>query len=117
MRVLLVEDEPDVAETLTWGLTAAGYVVDTADNGVDGLWKATENDYDVIVLDVMLPDTDGFALLPKLRSITDVPVIFVTACARLEDKVTGAMLGAADYVVKPFDMDDLVGRLRRAVAT
>jgi two-component system OmpR family response regulator len=55
MRVLLVEDEPDVAETLTWGLTAEGYVVDTADNGVDGLWKATENDYDVIVLDVMLP--------------------------------------------------------------
>ena len=64
MRVLIVEDEPDVAQTLSWGLTTEGYVVDTADNGVDGLWKATENPYNVVVLDVMLPGMDGYQVLP-----------------------------------------------------
>jgi uncharacterized membrane protein YdfJ with MMPL/SSD domain len=67
MRLLLVEDEPDVAETLSWGLATEGYVVDTADNGVDGLWKATENAYDVIVLDVMLPGLDGYQVCRRLR--------------------------------------------------
>src|ERR1017187_759301 len=80
MRVLVVEDERDTAEALSWGLTAEGYVVDVAGNGVDGLWKATENAYDVIVLDVMLPGLDGYQVARRLREAGRwAPILMLTA--------------------------------------
>src|SRR5487761_1013004 len=82
MRLLVVEDEPDTAEALSWGLAAEGYVVDVADNGVDGLWKATENAYDVIVLDVMLPGLDGYQVATRLREAGRwTPILMLTARA------------------------------------
>jgi two-component system OmpR family response regulator len=71
---------------------------------------------DIILLDVMLPDVDGFTLLPKLRGLTDCPIIFLTACSRISDRDRGRRLGAIDYVTKPFDIDDLVTRMRSALA-
>ena len=98
MRVLVVEDERDTAEALAWGLTAEGYVVDVAGNGVDGLWKATENAYDVIVLDVMLPGLDGYQVARRLREAGRwTPVLMLTAMDDDLDHAEGLDSGADDY--------------------
>jgi DNA-binding response OmpR family regulator len=103
MRVLVVEDERDTAEALAWGLTAEGYVVDLAGNGVDGLWKATENAYDVIVLDVMLPGLDGYQVARRLREAGRwTPVLMLTAMDDDLDHAEGLDSGADDYLPKPF---------------
>jgi DNA-binding response OmpR family regulator len=113
MRVLVVEDEHDVAETLSWGLAAEGYVVDAAGNGVDGLWKATENSYDVIVLDVMLPGLDGYQVCRQLReSGRWTPILMLTAMDDVLDEAEGLDSGADDYLVKPFAYPVLLARLR-----
>jgi two-component system, OmpR family, response regulator len=113
MRLLLVEDEPDVAETLSWGLAAEGYVVDTADNGVDGLWKATENAYDVIVLDVMLPGLDGYQVCRRLRERGRwAPILLLTAMDDDLDHAEGLDSGADDYLAKPFSYPVLLAHLR-----
>src|SRR5580692_9167014 len=113
MRLLLVEDEPDVAETLSWGLAAEGYVVDTADNGVDGLWKATENDYDAIVLDVMLPGLDGYQVCRRLRERGQwTPILLLTAMDDDLDHAEGLDSGADDYLAKPFSYPVLLAHLR-----
>ncbi|HEX2603375.1 MAG TPA: heavy metal response regulator transcription factor [Oxalicibacterium sp.] len=112
MRILVVEDEPKAGEYLRSGLTESGYVVDLARNGVDGLHLALEMQYDLIVLDVMLPQMDGWQVLQRLREASDTPVLFLTARGELEDRLKGLDLGADDYLVKPFSFAELVARIR-----
>ena len=113
MRVLLVEDEPDTAAALAWGLKAEGYAVDVADNGVDGLWKATENAYDVIVLDVMLPGLDGYQVCRRLRERGRwTPILMLTAMDDDLDHAEGLDSGADDYLPKPFSYPVLLAHLR-----
>ncbi len=112
MKILVVEDELKMAGYLTRGLTEQGYTVDHAHDGIDGQHLALEFDYDVIVLDVMLPGQDGFAVLRSLRAVKDTPVIMLTARDRIEDRVHGLREGADDYLVKPFSFLELVARLQ-----
>ena len=112
MKILVVEDELKMADYLTRGLTEQGYTVDHAHDGIDGQHLALEFDYDVIVLDVMLPGQDGFAVLRSLRAVKDTPVIMLTARDRIEDRVHGLREGADDYLVKPFSFLELVARLQ-----
>jgi len=113
MRILVVEDEPKMAGLLRRGLVEEGYAVDIARTGTDGLWAASENPYDAIVLDVMLPDLDGFEVCRRLR--TDdrwAPVIMLTARDAVTDRVAGLDAGADDYLTKPFSFGELFARLR-----
>src|SRR5579872_6263834 len=113
MRLLVVEDEPDLLAVLSQSLREQGYAVDTAANGRDGLFKAADGHYDAIVLDVMLPVMDGWSVLRQLRiEGHKVPVLVLTARDALHDRVTGLDLGADDYLVKPFELDELHARLR-----
>jgi len=112
MRLLIVEDEPKTAEYLQKGLAEEGCAVDVADNGIDGQHLALVHDYDVIVLDAMLPGIDGFAVLHALRQVKQTPVIMLTARDRIEDRVRGLQGGADDYLIKPFSFLELVARLQ-----
>ena len=112
MRVLVVEDEPKTGEYLSKGLTESGFVVDLARTGTDGLHMASEGDYDVVVLDVMLPGMDGWTVLKRLREVKQVPILFLTARDDVEDRVKGLELGADDYLVKPFAFTELLARIR-----
>lgn len=112
VRILVVEDERKLAEYLRKGLAEAGYVVDVAFDGIDGVHYATEGEYDVIMLDVMLPGLDGFRVLEKLRASRDTPVLMLTARDKVEDRVRGLQGGADDYLVKPFAFSELVARLQ-----
>ena len=115
MRILIVEDEPDLRQSLAQALREEGYAVDTAENGDDGLFNAEETDYDVIVLDVMLPGLDGWQLLQRLRKTKKTPVLMLTARDQTRDRVKGLDTGADDYVVKPFDLPELFARLRALI--
>src|SRR6266704_2042685 len=115
MRVLIVEDEPDLLNGLSRALRDEGYAVDTAANGEDGLFSAESNDYDAIVLDVMLPKLDGWEVLSRLRKQKKTPVLMLTARDQSRDRVRGLDTGADDYVVKPFDLDELLARLRALI--
>jgi two-component system, OmpR family, response regulator len=113
MRVLVVEDEARMARLLERGLEEEGHAVDTASNGPDGLWMATENEYAAIVLDLMLPGFDGVELCRRLRSQgTWAPVLMLTARDAVGDRVRGLDAGADDYLVKPFSLLELAARLR-----
>ena len=112
MKVLVVEDELKIADYLYKGLTEQGCSVDLAHDGLDGQHLALEVDYDVIVLDQMLPGLDGLALLKSLRTAKDTPVIMLTARDRIEDRVKGLRAGADDYLVKPFSFMELLARLQ-----
>ncbi|MDB5815948.1 MAG: two component heavy metal response transcriptional regulator, winged helix family [Rhodocyclales bacterium] len=112
MKLLIVEDELKTAEYLHKGLSEQGCAVDVANNGIDGQHLALEYDYDVIVLDAMLPGLDGFALLRALRGVKQTPVIMLTARDRIEDRVRGLHEGADDYLVKPFSFLELLARLQ-----
>ena len=112
MRVLVIEDEVKLAEYLRKGLTEEGYVVDVAHNGVDGLHLAMEADYDLLVLDGMLPGIDGLGLLAALRQSKQTPVLMLTARIRVEDRVKGLQGGADDYLVKPFAFSELAARIQ-----
>ena len=112
MRILVVEDEPKTGEYLCKGLTESGFVVDLARTGSDGLHMANEGDYDLVVLDVMLPGMDGWTVLRRLRQRKQVPVLFLTARDEVEDRVKGLELGADDYLVKPFAFTELLARIR-----
>lgn len=113
MRVLLVEDEPDLAELIRKGLVEEGYAVDVSADGEDGAWRATTVDYDVAVLDILLPEMDGFEILRRMRAKgRATPVLFLTARDAVEDRVKGLDLGADDYLVKPFAWRELMARLR-----
>lgn len=119
MKLLVVEDEIKLAEYLHKGLTEEGYVVDLAHNGVDGLHLAMEGEYDLLVLDGMLPGIDGLGLLAALRQSKQTPVLMLTARASVEDRVRGLQGGADDYLIKPFAFSELTARiqvlLRRAM--
>ena len=112
MRILVVEDEPKAGDYLRNGLIESGYVVDLARNGADGLHLALEMGYDAIVLDVMMPEMDGWQVLQKLRPHAATPVLFLTARGELDDRLKGLNLGADDYLVKPFSFAELLARLR-----
>ena len=115
MRILIVEDEPDLLASLAQALREEGYAVDTADNGDDGLFNAEGTDYAAIVLDVMLPGMDGWELLRRLRQTKKTPVLMLTARDQTRDRVKGLDTGADDYVVKPFDLDEVFARLRAII--
>lgn len=112
MKILIVEDELKTAQYLHRGLSEQDCTVDLAHNGIDGQHMALEYDYDVIVLDVMLPGRDGFAVLKALRAVKATPVIMLTARDRVEDRVKGLQDGADDYLVKPFSFLELLARLQ-----
>ena len=115
MRLLLVEDEPDLLAGLVRALRKQGYSVDTAADGEDGLHKALSTDYDAVVLDVMLPLLDGWAVLTRLRKSKATPVLMLTARDRTAERVRGLDIGADDYLVKPFDIPELLARLRAII--
>jgi two-component system, OmpR family, copper resistance phosphate regulon response regulator CusR len=112
MRILVIEDEAKTSEYLQSGLTEAGYVVDVAANGIDGLHLAQEMRYDLILLDVMMPEMDGWTVMKKLGARTNTPVLFLSARGTLEDRLKGLDLGADDYLVKPFSFAELLARVR-----
>jgi two-component system, OmpR family, copper resistance phosphate regulon response regulator CusR len=112
MKVLIVEDEQKVVDYLRSGLTEQGWIVDVALDGEEGAYMAIEYDFDVIVLDVMLPKLDGFGVLRAVRAQKQTPVIMLTARDRVDDRVHGLRDGADDYLTKPFSFLELVERLR-----
>src|SRR5512142_2768261 len=115
MRILIVEDEPDLLRSLAQPLREEGDAVDTANNGEDGFFYAESYDYDAIVLDVMLPQRDGWEVLRRLRQTKKTPVLMLTARDASRDRVRGLDTGADDYVVKPFDLPELIARLRALI--
>ncbi|MEO6271043.1 MAG: heavy metal response regulator transcription factor [Lautropia sp.] len=120
MRILLIEDEPRLASYLQKGLAENGYRVDIAANGIDGRHLAIEGEYDLILLDVMVPGIDGFGVLEQVRRHKSTPILMLTARDQVEDRVRGLQGGADDYLVKPFAFSELLARiqavLRRGVA-
>ena len=112
MKILVIEDEIRAAAYLQQGLSENGYAVEVAHSGTDGLHAALNGDHDLVVLDVMLPGIDGFAVLAALRSAKQTPVLMLTARDRTDDKVKGFDLGADDYLVKPFQFPELLARVR-----
>jgi two-component system copper resistance phosphate regulon response regulator CusR len=113
MKILIVEDEPRTGAYLKQGLAEAGFVVDLAANGKDGLHLARTETYDLAILDVMLPGLDGWQILNGIRRDgKDFPVLFLTARDQVEDRVRGLELGADDYLVKPFAFAELLARVR-----
>lgn len=113
MRILLAEDDPKTSAYLRRGLTEHGFVVDVADNGSDALRLALEAEYDLVVLDVVMPGADGWAVLSEMRRRgRQTPVLFLTARDAVEDRVKGLELGADDYLVKPFAFSELLARTR-----
>lgn len=117
-HLLLIEDEANIARVLQLELQHEGYAVDRADNGVDGLNLAMSRFWDLIVLDVMLPQMDGMALLKRLRQAgKQTPVLLLTAKDQVGDKVRGLDLGANDYMTKPFAIEELLARIRNLLRT
>ena len=112
MKILVVEDEPRAAEYLRQGLSESGYAVEVAHNGTDGLHAAANGNHDLVILDVMLPGIDGFAVLTALRTARQTPVLMLTARGQTDDKVRGFDLGVDDYLVKPFQFPELLARVR-----
>ena len=113
MKILIIEDEAKISEYLRQGLTEAGFVVDLARNGLDGHHLAMTGSYDLVILDVLLPDVDGWRILQSLREAgSKVPVLFLTARDSVDDRVKGLELGADDYLVKPFAFAELLARVR-----
>ncbi len=112
MRILVIEDEQKAGVYIKKGLEEAGYLVDVVSDGAEGLLFAKEEDYDVIVLDVMLPSMDGWTVVRNLRESKTTPVLFLTARDDIADRVRGLELGADDYLVKPFAFVELLARVR-----
>ncbi|GAA4011944.1 heavy metal response regulator transcription factor [Actimicrobium antarcticum] len=112
MRLLIVEDEPKAGDYLRKGLMESGFVTDLARTGPDGLNLAIEQNYDLILLDVMLPGIDGWEVLRQLREKKETPVLFLTSRDEVSDRVKGLELGADDYLIKPFAFMELLARVR-----
>ena len=113
MKLLIVEDEPKTGEYLKKGLIESGFNAELAVNGLDALYQAMSEDYDLILLDIMLPKMDGWQVLQTLRNNkSDVPVLMLTARDQIEDRVKGLELGADDYLVKPFAFVELLARIK-----
>jgi len=113
MKVLIIEDEQKTGDYLQTGLSEAGFVVDLSRNGLDGLYQAINEPYDLLIVDIMLPDLDGWRIVETLRSKDkQIPILFLTAKDSIEDRVKGLELGADDYLVKPFAFSELLARVR-----
>lgn len=115
MRVLVVEDEPDLLGTLVQAMREEGHAVDEAADGEEALYKAVEWDYDAIILDVMLPFMDGFEVLKRLRQKKKTPVLMLTARTKVNDRIQGLDSGADDYILKPVDLEELAARVRALI--
>lgn len=115
MRVLVIEDEPDLGRALVQALREEGYAADRAEEGHEGLRKARECEYEAIVLDLMLPGLEGIELLKRLREKRKTPVLILTARDGVGDRVRGLDAGADDYLVKPFELSELLARLRALI--
>ena len=116
MRILLVEDYPPLQKSLAKGLREADFAVDVTGDGQEGLWFAKSNEYDVIILDIMLPKMDGLSILKQLRvKNKNTSVLLLTAKDTVEDRVKGLDLGADDYLVKPFAFAELLARIRALI--
>ncbi|MGN2614016.1 heavy metal response regulator transcription factor [Aliivibrio fischeri] len=116
MKLLIIEDETKTGEYLKKGLTESGYTVDLSQDGADGLYNATTNQYDLIILDVMLPKLNGWQILQTLRNCeNDTPIIMLTAKDQIDDRVKGFELGANDYLIKPFAFAELKARVENAL--
>ncbi|WP_420799138.1 response regulator transcription factor [Metasolibacillus meyeri] len=114
-KILIIEDEPQIARVLQLELEFEGYTTKVAHTGTDGLIAYREEQWDLVLLDVMLPEMNGFEVLQRIRKKDTTPVILLTAKGLVEDKVTGLDLGANDYVTKPFDFEELLARIRAAL--
>ncbi|HDZ55325.1 hypothetical protein LCGC14_0393730 [marine sediment metagenome] len=113
MKILVAEDEPKTGVYLKQGLTEAGFVVDLVINGIDAVQQALDEEYDLLVLDVMMPGLDGWQVLERVRAAgSETPALFLTARDRVEDRVKGLELGADDYLIKPFAFSELLARVR-----
>ncbi len=113
MRILIIEDEKKTAEYLRKGLQEHGFIADISADGEDGLYLAQTGDYDLIILDIMLPKKDGWSIITEIRHAgKQTPVIFLTAIASIQNKVKGLKLGADDYLIKPFSFSELLARVR-----
>jgi two-component system OmpR family response regulator len=115
MRVLVVEDQDDLREVVAETLREESFAVDESPDGEEGLYKALNWDYDIVVLDVMMPIMDGWEVLEKLRKEKQTPVLMLTALDQVRDKVKGLNHGADDYLAKPFDLAELVARVRAVI--
>src|SRR5207237_454884 len=115
MRLLVIEDEPRLLRSVAKGLREEGYAVDTAEDGDDGVFKAETYNYDAIVLDIMLPKLDGWGVLERLRKTKPTPVLMLTARDGIKDRVRGLNTGADDYLIKPFDLEELLARVRSLI--
>ena len=115
MRLLIIEDDQLLLRSLTAGLREENYAVDAASDGESGLFKATEFDYDCIILDGMLPVFDGWEVLRRLRPLKSTPVLMLTARDAIPDRIRGLDAGADDYLTKPFDSDELLARIRALI--
>jgi DNA-binding response OmpR family regulator len=111
-RILIVEDDPVISEVQKDYLQASGYAVDVAATGDEGLRLALEGGYDLIILDLMLPKTDGYEICRQVRSAVDIPILIVSARKEDVDKIRGFGLGADDYMIKPFSLGELVARVK-----
>jgi two-component system OmpR family response regulator len=112
-RVLIVDDEPNIRDLLATSLRFAGYEIQTAANGAQAVAAVQESEPDIILLDVMLPDMNGFSVTKKLRSSgIQAPILFLTARDEVEDKITGLTVGGDDYLTKPFSLDEVVARIQ-----
>jgi two-component system OmpR family response regulator len=115
MRVLVVEDEPDLLRVLAQALREDGYAVDEAADGKTALQKATAWEYDAVLLDIMLPGMDGYVVLKELRKTKKIPVLFLTARDAVPDRIRGLDAGADDYLVKPFNLGEVLARVRAVI--
>ncbi|WP_026366382.1 response regulator transcription factor [Salinicoccus albus] len=111
-HILVVEDEMNLTRFIELELIHEGYEVTVSDNGSDGLEKSLANDYDCILLDLMLPELNGLEVCRRIRKVKDVPIIIITAKGETYDKVIGLDYGADDYIVKPFEIEELLARIR-----
>lgn len=115
MRLLIIEDEPDLLSSLAKALREEGYAIDTANDGEEGLFKAINAEYDAIILDVMLPVLDGWEILKRIRKKKKTPVMMLTARDAFGERVRGLDLGADDYLIKPFDLEEIFARVRALI--
>lgn len=112
IRILIVEDEMDISKFIQMELDYEGYITDVSFDGRDAIKKIEENDYDLLLLDVMLPSLSGIEILRRIRKASNIPVIIITAKDDVTDKVMGLDIGASDYITKPFLIEELLARIR-----
>jgi two-component system, OmpR family, response regulator ResD len=115
MKILIVDDEMEMRLLLRLYLLQENYLVDEAENGREALSKLTKDRYDLMLLDVMMPEMDGWETIEQVRKMSDIPVIMLTAKGSLKDKVTGLSRGADDYLVKPFEVEELLARIQAII--